>query len=330
MNKVILEVQQLRKYFPITSGLVMAKVKGWIKAVDGVSFSLNEGETFGLVGESGCGKTTIAKLILLIERPTSGSIRFNGEDIQRLSKKELKEFRCSVQAVFQDPWSSLSPRMRVKDIVSEPIIANRSLSKKAIKDKVAEVLDIVDLSPESTELYPHEFSGGQKQRIAMARALALTPSVIVLDEPVSALDISIRAQVMNLLRDIQAQFGVSYLLIAHDLAVVRYMSSTVGVMYLGKLVEVAKSEELYRYPAHPYTNALLSAALPSHPDVEREEIILHGEVPSAINPPPGCRFHTRCFHTMPICSEVEPPLKEIANGHSVACYLYGQEVSQPW
>lgn len=319
---VLVEAKDLKKHFPVTRGIVLMKQVGAIKAVDGISFTINRGETFGLVGESGCGKTTTARLILLLEKITSGTVLFGGKDISQLSRPELKRYRGSVQAVFQDPFSSLSPRMRVGDIIAEPIVVNDALPKKAVRERVAELLKVVGLRSDGAELYPHEFSGGQRQRIAIARALSLNPSLIILDEPVSALDVSIRAQAMNLLHDIQQDFGVTYLLIAHDLAVVKHMSNRIGVMYLGKLVEVAESEEFHFHPLHPYTQALLSAALPSHPDDQREEIILPGEVPTPLNPPPGCRLHPRCPQAKPLCSQEEPLLKEVSPGHQVACHLH--------
>ena len=322
MGEVLLEAIDLKKHFPVTKGIAFMRQIGAIKAVEGISFTINRGETFGLVGESGCGKTTTAKLILLLETITSGSIIFDGKDITQLSPSELREYRSSVQAVFQDPFSSLSPRMRVGGIVAEPIVVNNALPRREIKERVAELLGVVGLRSDGADLYPHEFSGGQRQRIAVARALSLNPSLIVLDEPVSALDVSIRAQIMNLLHDIQREFGVTYLLIAHDLAVVKHMSNRIGVMYLGKLVEVADSEELYFNPLHPYTQALLSAALPSYPDDQRERSVLPGEVPSPLNPPTGCSLHPRCPFKKPICSEEEPVLKEAAPGHEVACHLY--------
>jgi len=297
------------------------KIVGWIKAVDDVSFSIEEGETFGLVGESGCGKTTTSNLILMLEKLTSGHILLDGKDIADFSKAELETYRASIQPVFQDPYSSLSPRMRVRDIISEPIVVNNTLSKRDVKTRVNEVLEAVGLGPAAANNYPHEFSGGQRQRIAVARALSLNPRLIILDEPVSALDVSIRAQVMNLLRDIQVRFGLTYLIIAHDLAVIKYMSTRVGVMYVGKLVETASADELYEHPYHPYTRALLSAALPSHPDIKRERTILRGEVASPLNPPSGCRFHPRCPEAKPICSEKEPPLTDIGNDHKIACHL---------
>jgi oligopeptide/dipeptide ABC transporter ATP-binding protein len=322
MGEILLEARDLKKHFPVTKGLLLMKQMGAIKAVDGVDFHIDKGETFGLVGESGCGKTTTSRLILLLETLTSGTILFGGNDITKLSTSELKKYRGAVQAVFQDPFSSLSPRMRVGSIIAEPIVVNDALPKKEIKERVAELLGVVGLRSDGADLYPHEFSGGQRQRIAVASALALNPSLIILDEPVSALDVSIRAQIMNLLRDIQQNFGVTFLLIAHDLAVVKHMSNRIGVMYLGKLVEVADSEELHVNPLHPYTQALYSAALPSHPDDQRKKIILPGEVPSPLNPPPGCRLHPRCPQVMPACSQEEPLLKEVSPGHQVACYLH--------
>lgn len=322
MGEILVEAIDVKKYFPVTSGVIFTKHLGDIKAVDGISFTIGKGETFGLVGESGCGKTTTSKLILLLETITGGTIRFDGQDISKLSGQALKKYRASVQAVFQDPFSSLSPRMRVGDIIAEPIVCSKTLSGRAVKERVAEVLNVVGLRRDANELYPHEFSGGQRQRIAVARALASNPKLIILDEPVSALDVSIRAQIMNLLYDIQQNLGVSYLLIAHNLEVVKHMSKTVGVMYLGKLVEVAESEELYFRSLHPYTQALLSAALPSHPDDQREEIVLPGEVSTPFNPPPGCRLYRRCSHAMPVCAGEDPPLKEVSSGHFVSCYLY--------
>ena len=322
MSTAVLRVEDLKKHFPVTKGLIWMKQVGAVKAVDGVSFSVPTGGTFGLVGESGCGKTTTAKCILRVETPTSGSIVFEGKDIERLVKPELKWYRRSVQAVFQDPFSSLNPRMRVGSILSEPLVVHNAIPRREVEHRVAELLEIVGLSPGAGRLYPHEFSGGQRQRIAIARALALNPALIILDEPVSALDVSIRAQVTNLLQDIQAKFGLSYLLIAHDLAVVEHMSDTIGVMYLGKMVEVAGSRELCQKTLHPYTRALFSAALPADPDQAGDEIILSGEVPSPLNPPAGCRFHPRCPHAMPRCADAEPVLREVAPGHRVACYLY--------
>ena len=318
----VLRVQGLKKHFAVTQGLVWTKVLGWVKAVDGISFSVPQGETLAIVGESGCGKTTTAKLILRLEEPTAGQVLVEGHDIHTLSGAPLKRYRTMVQAVFQDPWSSLSPRMRVRDIVAEPLVINGNVTSQAVKARVAETLEAVGLRPQQAELYPHEFSGGQRQRIAVASALVSHPKLIILDEPVSALDVSIRAQIMNLLVDLQKQYHVSYLLIAHHLATTRYMANEVAVMYLGKIVERAKTKDLFKSPLHPYTKALFSAALPAHPDIVREEILLPGEVPSPINPPSGCHFHPRCPMAMPVCSEVEPKEQDMAPGHMVACHLY--------
>jgi len=324
MSETLLELRDLQKYFPVMKGVIFQKPIGWVKAVDGVSYTIGTGETLGLVGESGCGKTTTSKLILLLEKPTAGAIIFRGRDLQSLERDDLKTYRRGVQAVFQDPFSSLNPRIRVGDIIAEPVLVNEALPKAQMRERVQELLRLVGLNPSASNLFPHEFSGGQRQRIAIARALSLNPSLIVLDEPVSALDVSIRAQIMNLLQDLQQQFGLSYLLIAHDLAAVLHLSTNIAVMYLGKIVEFGTSDELRHKPLHPYTQALFSAALPSHPDEQREEMIIAGEVPSPLNPPAGCRFHPRCPFAKPVCSEVEPVLRSATNGHQVACHLYNE------
>jgi len=322
MGEVLLEAKDIVKYFPITKGLVMMKTVAQVKAVDGVNFFVNVGDSFGLVGESGCGKTTTSRLILLLEKLTSGSLIFRGKDISRLSSQELKEYRASVQAMFQDPYGSLDPRMKVGNIIAEPIQINQDLSKVAIKDRVSEILNEVGLSPESAGNYPHEFSGGQRQRIALARAIAINPSLVILDEPVSALDVSVRAQLMNLLVDIQQRMGLTYIVIAHDLATVRYLSTRMAVMYLGKIAEYGSSEAVYTERLHPYTKALLSAALPSHPDAGGTEIVLPGEVPSPVNPPAGCHFHPRCLYAKEICSQEEPRLESSSTDHMVSCHFW--------
>jgi oligopeptide transport system ATP-binding protein len=315
----VIEVQDLTKYFPLRKGIIFAKQVGAVKAVDGVSFVVEEGQTFGLVGESGCGKTTVCKLILLLEQITGGSIRFDGKDVRGMRGADLKRYKKSVQAVFQDPYSSLSPRMKVGDFLSEPMLVHNTIPKAEMKDRVAELLQNVGLNPESAGLYPHEFSGGQRQRIAVARSLASTPRLIVLDEPVSALDVSIRAQILNLLADLQQKLGLTYLMVAHDLAVVEHVSDITAVMYLGKIVELAPSEELSQNPLHPYTKALLAAVPRPDPDIPLGDDILSGEVPSPLNPPSGCRFHPRCTQATSACAEMEPPLRAVGGGHLVAC-----------
>ena len=321
MADPLLEVRGLKKHFPVRRGL-LARQQTWVKAVDGVDFTVQAGETLGLIGESGCGKTTTSKLILLQERPTAGSIAFEGRDIASLEGAELMAYRRAVQVVFQDPFSSLSPRMRVQDIIAEPLEIHTELSREALRARVDEVLQLVGLQPDVAPLFPHEFSGGQRQRIAIARALATHTRLIVLDEPVSALDVSVRAQIINQLEHLQRTLGVSYLFIGHDLATVAHISHRIAVMYLGKIVESAESDALCARPMHPYTKALFAAALPSHPDDPPQARAMAGEVPSALALPTGCRFHPRCPAAMPICSEVEPVLKPRDGGGEVACHLY--------
>ncbi|MFC1862004.1 ABC transporter ATP-binding protein [Chloroflexota bacterium] len=321
MDEILLEAVDVKKWFAVSKGVIFGKTLGWIKAVDGVTFDIQEGETFGLVGESGCGKTTLAKLVLRLERLTAGTMRFRGRGVFDLSGRELKEYRRQVQVVFQDPHSSLNPRMRVSEIIAEPILCCDTMRGRVLNERVLESLEYVGLHKEVARVYPHQLSGGQRQRVAVARALAVRPSLIVLDEPVSSLDVSVRAQIINLLQDVQKRVAATYLLISHDLGVVSHMSTRVAVMYLGRIVEQASSEVLYNQPLHPYTKGLLESALPVHPGSKKRRTTVKGEVASLLEPPSGCRFHPRCPSVQPQCSEVEPLLKDVGDGHKVACHL---------
>jgi len=315
-NQTLVEVKNLKKYFS-------ASHKQFVRAVDDVSFSIRRGETFGLVGESGCGKTTIGRCLLRLIEPSDGEIRFDGRNLLEIGRKELRGLRRRMQIIFQDPYSSLNPRMKVGQIVGEPLAVHRINTKAERREKVADLLRTVGLEPDYAERYPHQFSGGQRQRIGIARALALNPDFIVADEPVSALDVSVQAQVVNLLQDLQEQLGLTYLFISHGLAVVKHISSRVGVMYLGKLVELATADEIYSNPLHPYTQALLAAIPVPDPDAGKAEIRrLSGDVPTPLNPPSGCRFHTRCTYATEQCKTEEPGFSEIAPGHFVACFLH--------
>jgi oligopeptide/dipeptide ABC transporter ATP-binding protein len=319
---MMLEGVGLKKHFPAGRGLALGRPQGVIKALDGVSVRVGEGETLGIVGESGSGKTTLARLFLLLERPTAGSVLFDGKATDTFERADLAHYRRAVQAVFQDPYSSLNPRMRVERIVAEPLPRDNGLNRADIRERVGEVLGLVGLRGDSAGLYPHEFSGGQRQRIAIARALVTMPKCIVLDEPVSALDVSIRAQILNLLKGLQETLGLAYVIISHDLAAARYLATRLAVMYAGQLVETGECDAVYREPLHPYTQALLSAALPLHPSARRQRIVLTGEVPNPMNPPAGCRFHPRCPRAMPQCRTIEPVFREVRPGRFTACHLY--------
>jgi oligopeptide transport system ATP-binding protein len=321
-SKHILEINELVKHFPITEGIIFQKMIGAVRAVDGVSFYVKKGETLGLVGESGCGKTTTAKLILKLLPATAGSIYYHGQDIYRYSRRQMLDYRQKLQLVFQDPYSSLNPRLTVFDIIGEGLdIHNLAEGPEDKQNRILSLLDTVGLADFHMYRYPHEFSGGQRQRVGIARALAVNPEVIVCDEPVSALDVSIRAQILNLLQDLQEAFGLTYLFIAHDLSVIRHICDRVGVMYLGKLVEVATVDALFNDTRHPYTEALMSAVPIPDPSVKRERIILEGDVPTPVNPPSGCRFHPRCRYAKAVCKGEEPPLVDIGDEHYVACYF---------
>ena len=324
----LLEVNGLQKYFPVTRGIIFQKEVGAVKAVDGLTFSVNKGETLGVVGETGCGKSTMGRLITRLLEPSGGSVRFDGKDITHLSRGDMRPLRKDIQIIFQDPYSSLNPRHTIGTIVGAPFRLQKVQTESGVKKAVQDLLALVGLNPEHYNRYPHEFSGGQRQRIGIARALALRPKMIVCDEPVSALDVSIQAQVINLLEDIQNEFDLTYVFIAHDLSVVRHISDRVAVMYLGKIVEMGDRISLYEHPMHPYTHALLSAVPVPDPirESKRERILLTGDVPSPLNPPPACRFHTRCWKAQAICKQVEPPLVQIQPGHEVACHFPEERV----
>ncbi len=324
-NNTLLNVQNLKMYFPITQGIIVQRHIGDIKAVDDISFFIKQGETLGLVGESGCGKSTTGRAILQLYRPTDGNVFFKSENLTELKGEGLRRMRRQMQMIFQDPYASLNPRMTVGNIIGEPLeVHNIYTSKAERRERVQELLRVVGLNPYFVNRYPHEFSGGQRQRIGVARALAVNPEFIVCDEPISALDVSIQAQIINMLEDLQGEFGLTYLFIAHDLSVVRHISDRIAVMYLGKLAELADRDDLYENPMHPYTQALLSAVPIPDPVIEekRQRIILEGDVPSPANPPKGCNFSTRCPRVMDVCHEVDPEFKDVGGGHWVSCHLY--------
>lgn len=320
-DRIMLAVQALKKHFPVTRGTLFTKVVGNVKAVDNVTFDIRPSETLGLVGESGCGKSTTANTVLALEAPTSGRVLFEGRDINQFKRHELFDFRRNIQAVFQDPFRSLNPRKKVRSIIGEPLWVHNAGTKKEIESRIDELASLVGFTHQQVGQYPHEFSGGQRQRIAIARALALNPKMIVLDEPVSALDVSIQAQILNLLIDLQKQFGLTYLVISHDLAVVEHISTHIGVMYLGRLVELADRDSLYGRPSHPYTKALLSSVPVADPEIIKE-VTLEGEAPSPLNPPGGCPFHPRCPDSLPQCHVEMPGRIEISPGHWAACHLF--------
>jgi oligopeptide/dipeptide ABC transporter ATP-binding protein len=321
-ERPMLEVDDLHVFFPVRRGSLLRCKTLTLKAVDGVSFDIKEGETFSIVGESGCGKTTTARAILNVETPTGGTIRWQGKSLAEIDGQETRAYRSAVQAVFQDPYSSMNPRLRIGTFITEPLLLNSSIGRKERRERAQAALRQVGLRPEDIDNFPHEFSGGQRQRVAIARAIASSPRLFVLDEPVSSLDVSIRAQIMNLLKSLQEAEGFSYLFIAHHLGTVRYMSQMVGVMYLGRMMELSPSEELFENPLHPYTQALFTAALPDHPDVERKEVMLKNDVATATEVPSGCRLHPRCPFAKPVCSDVEPEWKQVRPGHWLACHLY--------
>ncbi|GBF10065.1 ABC transporter ATP-binding protein [Tepidibacillus sp. HK-1] len=321
----LLEVKNLKKYFPVKSNFLFSKNKEFVKAVDGISFNIYEGETFGLVGESGSGKSTTGRMLLRLIEPTEGEIWFQGKNLTQLSDEEIRLMRREMQMIFQDPYASLNPRMTVGEIIAEPLTIFESLSKKEKEKRVGELLELVGLNHYHSKRYPHEFSGGQRQRIGIARALAINPKLVIGDEPVSALDVSIQSQVLNLMKDLQERLNLTYLFIAHDLSVVEFISDRIGVMYLGKIVELADKNRLFANPLHPYTKALLSAVPIPDPTIKRERIILEGDIPSPANPPSGCTFHTRCPLVMDICKQEIPIWKEIESEHFVACNLYNEK-----